>query len=89
MKKPAGLDALIKEALATTNPEVPRIQKALKLIHEDATVIPIHTTGRASVQQKNVRDTGHLSMGIWTEWTPETALAEKIIMSVYDVARCG
>ena len=77
MKKPAGLDALIKEALATTDPEVPRIQKALKAIHDDATVIPIHTTGRASVQQKNIRDTGHLSMGIWTEWTPERPWLKK------------
>ena len=77
MKKPAGLDVLIKEALATTNPEVSRIQKALKMIHEDATVIPIHATGRASVQQKNVRDTGHLSMGIWTEWTPDTPWLKK------------
>jgi peptide/nickel transport system substrate-binding protein len=77
MKKPDGLDTLIKEALATENPEVPRIQKALKLIHEDATVIPIHATGRASVQQKNVRDTGHLSMGIWTEWAPERPWLKK------------
>jgi predicted RNA methylase len=77
MKKPDGLDALIKEALATVNPEVPKIQKALKMIHEDATVIPVYTTGRASVQQKNVRDTGHLSLGIWTEWTPEKSWLKK------------
>ena len=77
MKKPAGLDALIKEALATINPEVPRIEKALKLIYDDVTVIPIHTTGRASIQQKNVRDTGHLTLGIWTEWTPERAWLKK------------
>jgi len=77
MRKPDGLDALIREALATVNPEVPRIQKALKVIHEDATVIPVYTTGRASIQQKNVRDTGHLSLGIWTEWTPERPWLKK------------
>ena len=77
MKRPAELDALLKEALATVNPEVPKIQKVLKVIHDDATVIPIHTTGRASVQQKNVHDTGHLSMGGWTDWTPDRAWLNK------------
>jgi peptide/nickel transport system substrate-binding protein len=77
MKRPAGLDTLLKEALATINPEAPRIQKVLKVIHEDATVIPIHTTGRASIQQKNVHDTGHLSMGGWTDWTPDRSWLNK------------
>jgi peptide/nickel transport system substrate-binding protein len=77
MKKPAELDTLLKEALSTISPEVQRIQKVLKVIHEDVTAIPVYTTGRASIQQKNVRDTGHLSLGIWTEWTPERPWLKK------------
>lgn len=77
MKKPAGLDTAIKECLATITPEAAKIQKALKIVYDDVTVIPIHATGRASVQQKNVRDTGHLALGIWTEWTPERPWMKK------------
>jgi hypothetical protein len=77
MKKPTELDTLLKEALSTINPEVQRIQKVLKVIHEDVTAIPVYATGRASIQQKNVRDTGHLTLGIWTEWTPERPWLKK------------
>ncbi len=77
MKRPAGLDDLLKEALGTMNPEPQRMQKVLKVIYDDNTVIPIHTTGRASVQQKNVHDTGHLSLAGWTDWAPDKAWLSK------------
>jgi peptide/nickel transport system substrate-binding protein len=76
-KKPDGVDSSLKDALATVNPEFTRIEKVLKLVNDDITVIPIHTTGRASVQQKNVHNTGHLSLGLWTEWAPEQAWLSK------------
>ena len=77
LKKPDGSGALLDEALATTNPELPKIYKLLKMFNDDITVIPIHTTGRACVSQKNVHDTGHLTLGNWGWWTSEKAWMSK------------
>jgi peptide/nickel transport system substrate-binding protein len=77
LKKPAGGDDMLYEALSTINPEIPRVQKILKLFFDEVTVIPISTTGRAALVQKNVHDTGYLSLGMWTEWTPDKAWMSK------------
>jgi peptide/nickel transport system substrate-binding protein len=77
LKKPGKLGVPFNEALATTNPELPRIYKLLKMLNDEITVIPIHTTGRACVSQKNVHDTGHLTLGNWGWWTSEKAWMSK------------
>jgi peptide/nickel transport system substrate-binding protein len=77
VKKPAGEEALLKDGLSTLNPEIPRIQKLLKLLYDDTTVIPIHDAVRACVFQKNVHDTGHLKLATWPFWTPEQAWLSK------------
>jgi peptide/nickel transport system substrate-binding protein len=77
LKKPAELGALLNDALLTINPELPKIYKALKTLSDDITVVPIHTTGRACISQKNVHDTGHLTLGNWGWWTSEKAWMSK------------
>ncbi len=77
LKKPAGVDEMLYEALSTVDPEIPRVQKLIKLFFDEVTVIPISTTGRGALVQKNVHDTGYLSLGMWTEWTPEEAWLSK------------
>jgi len=77
LKKPAGLEKPLNEALSTINPELPRIHKLLKMFNDDVTVIPIHTTGRACISQKQVHDTGHLTLGNWGWWTSEKAWMSK------------
>jgi peptide/nickel transport system substrate-binding protein len=77
LKKPAGLEKPLNEALQTINPELPRVYKLLKMFNDDVTVVPIHTTGRACVSQKNVHDTGHLTLGNWGWWTSEKAWMSK------------
>jgi len=77
LKKPAGSGPLLDEALATINPELPRIHKLLKMFNDDITVVPIHTTGRACISQKTVHDTGHLTLGNWGWWTSERAWMSK------------
>jgi len=77
LKKPANIETMVKDALSTMNAEPQRIQKVLKTYYDDATVIPIHATCRASVKQKNVHDTGHLIFGVWPEWAPDQAWISK------------
>jgi len=68
---------MVNEALSTMNAEPQKIQKILKTYYDDATVIPIHATCRASIKQKNVHDTGHLIFGVWPEWAPDQAWMSK------------
>ncbi len=77
LKKPDGVGALFDDALSTIDPEVKRVQKLLKIYFDDVTVIPIHEVGRASVQSKNVHDTGHLKYGSWPNWAPDKAWLSK------------
>jgi peptide/nickel transport system substrate-binding protein len=77
LKKPAGIDVLLKDALSTLGPEPKRIQKLLKVYFDDVTVIPVHEVGRASVQQKKTQNTGHLKFGVWPEWAPDQAWLNK------------
>ena len=77
VKKPAGEEALLKDGLSTLNPEAPRMQKVLKLLYDDVTVIPVHYAVRACVSQKNVHDTGHLRLATWPFWIPENAWLSK------------
>jgi len=77
LKKPAEVDDMLNEALSTVDPEIPRVQKLIKLFSDEVTVIPISTTARGAFLQKNVHDTGYLSLGMWTEWTPDKAWMSK------------
>jgi peptide/nickel transport system substrate-binding protein len=77
LKKPAGEETLLQDALSTVDPEVPKIWKVLKLLYDDVTVIPVHFAVRASVFQRNVHDSGHLKLATWPFWTPEQAWLSK------------
>ena len=77
LKKPANIATMVNDGLSTINAEPQRVQKILKVYYDDATVIPIHDTVRASVKQKNAHDTGHLIFGVWPEWAPDQAWMNK------------
>ncbi|MBN1848566.1 MAG: ABC transporter substrate-binding protein [Deltaproteobacteria bacterium] len=77
MKRPDGFQDLLEKSTATTEPDPAMMQQLAKMFYDDATIIPIHTTGRAYVHQKNVYDTGHMTWGMWTDWTTEKAWKSK------------
>ncbi len=77
LKEPENLPRLFKEARSTVNVELPRVQKILKTMYDDVTIIPVHTVGRASIQQKTVHDAGYLTLGIFSDWTPENTWLSK------------
>ncbi len=77
LKEPENLPRLFKEARSTVNVELPRVQKILKTMYDDVTIIPVHTVGRASIQQKAVHDAGYLTLGIFSDWTPENTWLSK------------
>lgn len=77
LKKPSNIEAMVDEALSTMNLEPKRVQKVLRVYYDDATVIPLHATCRASIKQKNVHNTGHLTFGVWPEWAPDQAWMSK------------
>jgi peptide/nickel transport system substrate-binding protein len=77
LKEPAIVPTLFREALSTINLEIPRVQKLLKALYEDDTIMPVQTVARVSVQQKNVHDTGVFSLGILSDWTPENVWLSK------------
>jgi len=77
LKELPELQALFKEARSTVNVEIPRVQKILKVLYDDATIIPVHTTGRASVEQKKMHDSDHLKLGMLSDWRPENTWLSK------------
>jgi peptide/nickel transport system substrate-binding protein len=77
LKEPDAMQTLFKEARSTVNVEMPKVQKILKTLYDDETIIPVHTIGRASVQQKSVHDTNHFTLGVLSDWTPENVWLSK------------
>jgi hypothetical protein len=73
LKKTANIETMINDGLSTINAEPQKVQKIPKVYYDDATVIPIHDTLRASIKQIIVHDTGHLIFGVWPEWAPDQA----------------
>jgi peptide/nickel transport system substrate-binding protein len=77
LKEPDIVSTLFKEAFSTVNLEIPRVQKLLKVLNDDETIIPVQTVARVSVQQKNVHDSGTFALGILSDWTPENVWLSK------------
>ena len=77
LKEPDIVSTLFEEAFSTVNLEIPRVQKLLKVLYDDETIIPVQTVARVSVQQKNVHDSGSFSLGILSDWTPENIWLSK------------
>ncbi len=77
LKEPDVVHTLFEEIFSTVNLEIPRVQKLLKALYDDETIIPIQTNARVSVQQKNVHDSGTFSLGILSDWTPENIWLSK------------
>ncbi len=77
LKEPAELPKLFKEARATVTVELPRVRKILNTLYEDATIIPVHTVGRASIEHKKLHDSDHLKLGMLSDWKPENTWLSK------------
>jgi hypothetical protein len=77
LKEPAELPKLFKEARSTIKVELPRVQKILKTLYDDVTIIPVYTVGRASIEQKKMRDSDHLNLGMLSDWRPENTWLSK------------
>jgi peptide/nickel transport system substrate-binding protein len=78
--KPAGLQDLIAQALATSDFEVEKklCQQALTMLTDDCTGIPIYIGDASYALQKNVRDTGFDQLGgSGFRWTVQKAWMSK------------
>ena len=76
-KRPDGFEELMDKSKTTMEAEPELMHQLAKMIYDDVTVIPIHTTGRAYIQQTNVHDTQHMQWGMWTDWRQDTAWKSK------------
>jgi peptide/nickel transport system substrate-binding protein len=77
LKQPATITPLLEASMTSLNAEPVKIQKVLKVFNDDATIIPVYYIARTSVFQKNVHDTNHYKLGVWSVWTPEKAWLSK------------
>jgi peptide/nickel transport system substrate-binding protein len=77
LKEPAELPKLFKEARSTVKVELPKVQMILKTLYDDVTIIPVHTVGRASIEQKKMHDSDHLNLGMLSDWRPENTWLSK------------
>ncbi len=77
LKEPSELPRLFKETRATVTVELPRVQKILKTLYDDVTIIPVHTVGRASTENKKMHDSDHLKLGMLSDWRPENTWLSK------------
>lgn len=77
LKRPAGWQALIDEAVNTIDISIPKVQAVTKVMHDEAMVIPLLYTARGYVVNTRVHDTNHMKFGVWTIWSPEKAWLSK------------
>jgi peptide/nickel transport system substrate-binding protein len=77
LERPDGFQELLDEAASTIEPDKGLMNQLGKLIFDEVTVIPIHTTGRSFIHRKNVHDTGHMKWARWTQWNADTAWKSK------------
>lgn len=77
LKRPKGFQDAIIESLSTMDMDIPKMQKVIIMLHEHASVIPIHDTGRAYITQKNVQGTGRMEYSSFGAWRPEDAWLSK------------
>ena len=58
MARPAGLDDLVKKALVSKDPETQKalMNQAAKILHDDATFIPLNVEARLFIMDKDVHD---------------------------------
>ncbi|MFC1533865.1 ABC transporter substrate-binding protein [Thermodesulfobacteriota bacterium] len=77
LKRPDGLGKLLEESYTTLTPERDKIMPVVRMLYDDATVIPIHDLGRTYATQKYVHDVGHMAYGNWTDWRADTAWMSK------------
>ncbi len=77
VQKPAGLDDAINTALKTDEVQADLVQKAVKILVDDDTVVPLFTMGTARIESKNVHDSGFNTLGSMSQWTPENTWLSK------------
>jgi peptide/nickel transport system substrate-binding protein len=77
VKKPAGLDDAINKAIKTDEVQADLVQQAVKILVDDATVVPLFSMGTARMETKNVHETGFNTLGSMSQWTPENTWLSK------------
>jgi ABC-type transport system substrate-binding protein len=77
LKRPNGYQDILNESLITTEMDIPKIQKVIMKIFQEAMVIPIHDVSRAFIKQKNVHDTGHMEYSLHIIWRPDNTWLSK------------
>jgi peptide/nickel transport system substrate-binding protein len=77
VQKPAGLDDAINKALKTDEVQADLVQKAVRILVDDDTVVPLFTMGTARIEMKHVNETGFNTLGSMSQWTPENVWISK------------
>ena len=77
MKFPQGFRDLYNQALSTTDIEPEKVQKVMRLIFDEAMVMPLGDSFPASFIRAGVHDLGLYTTEDYLFWTPENAWLEK------------
>jgi peptide/nickel transport system substrate-binding protein len=77
LKKPEGWKAALDASLITPQPDKPTIQKLVRMLYDDATVITLNYPSFLSAMTNNVRDTGIYSRITNYYWRPPDAWLAK------------
>ena len=70
LKRPGGFQELLEQSVKTVLPEKEMTQKLTKLVFDDVTLIPIHSTGQVAILQNNIHDTEFMKWDTGNQWTP-------------------
>ncbi|MBN1848127.1 MAG: ABC transporter substrate-binding protein [Deltaproteobacteria bacterium] len=77
LKRFPEIDTLIDEAVATVQPDVNLLQRAVRMMDERTVTIPVYSSGGAYALQKYVKDAAFLKLANWNDWVPEDAWMDK------------
>ncbi|MBN1188295.1 MAG: ABC transporter substrate-binding protein [Dehalococcoidales bacterium] len=75
--RPSGFDDLLEQALATPEEDISKTRQALRLIEENAVVIPLYSAGTMWCYSPNVHDIGYAELGNAIFRTPDKAWLSK------------
>jgi len=75
LKRPEGWKEAMYEALKASDPtdHDMKTRKLVRMIHDNASTVPILAKCQTVVLNNFVRDSGFIENGWWTEWRPENA----------------
>jgi peptide/nickel transport system substrate-binding protein len=79
IERPAGYDETLNSALAATDYATQKslCQQLVKIIYDDAMIIPINLGSNRNILQPGIHDHGYFTTGHFICWTPEAVWMEK------------